>query len=78
MTVTSPVFPQSAAARDVTPGAIVPVRYPVTLPAEFSPGEYVLDICVIVADSGQPVVGSQAGTSEPVECLPLPVTVTGP
>jgi uncharacterized membrane protein len=78
MTVTSPVFPQLVAARDVAPGAIVSVRYPVTLPTEFSRGEYVLDVCLTVADSGQPVLGAQAGMSEPVECLPLPVTVTGP
>jgi hypothetical protein len=78
MTVTSPVFPQSAAARDVAPGAIVPVRYSVTLPAGLNPGEYLLDICLTVADSGEPVVGAQAGTSETVECLPLSVTVASP
>jgi hypothetical protein len=76
MTVTSPVFPQSAAARDVAPGAIVPVRYPVTLPVTLSPGEYVLDICLTVADSGQPVAGTWANTSELIDCLPLSIMVT--
>jgi hypothetical protein len=76
MTVTSSVFPQSAAARDVASGAVVPVRYPLSLPAGLTPGEYSLDVCLTVVDSGQPVLGIRADTSELIECLPLFIMVT--
>jgi hypothetical protein len=48
------------------------------LPATLPPGQYSLDVCLTVAASGQPVVGARADTSEPVECLPLPVTLNSP
>jgi hypothetical protein len=78
LSVTSAVLPQSVAARDVAAGAVVSARYPMSLPATLPPGQYSLDVCLTVAASGQPVVGARADTSEPVECLSLPITVTGP
>ncbi len=78
MTVSFPVFPQSATARDAASGAVVPIQYPLSLPSDLPSGEYSLDVCLTVADSGQPVPGVQAATGESVECLSLPMTVTAP
>ncbi len=77
LSVTSPVLPQPVAARDVAVGAVVPARYPLSLPVNLPPGQYSLDVCLTVATGGQPVIGVRADTSEPIECLSLPVTVTG-
>jgi hypothetical protein len=77
LSVTSPVLPQPVAARDVAAGAVVPARYPLSLPVNLPPGQYSLDVCLTVATGGQPVVGIRADTSEPIECLSLPVAVTG-
>jgi hypothetical protein len=77
LSVTSPVLPQPVAARDVAAGAVVSARYPLSLPATLPPGQYSLDVCLTVATDGQPVTGVRADTSEPIECLSVPVTVTG-
>lgn len=78
LAVTSAVFPRSAAARDVASGAVTAVRYPLTLPGSLTPGEYLLEVCLTIVSSGEPVAGITAGNSEPIECLPLPVRVIGP
>jgi hypothetical protein len=78
MTMSFPVFPESATARDVAAGAVVPVQYPLSLPTDLPYGEYSLEVCLTVADGGQPVPGVQAATSEPLECLSLPMPVTTP
>jgi hypothetical protein len=78
LSVTSAVLPQPVAARDVAAGAVVSARYPLSLPATLPPGQYSLDVCLTVASDGQPVTGVRADTLEPVECLPLPITLNSP
>ena len=78
LVVVSPVFPPTAAARDLAPGAVVPVDYALELPGTLAPGPYGLDVCLRLAGSGQPVAGLQDGTSEPIECLRLSVEVKAP
>jgi hypothetical protein len=78
LSVTSAVLPQPVAARDVAAGAVVSARYLLSLPATLSQGQYSLDVCLTVTGDGQPVTGVRADTSEPVECLPLPVILNSP
>jgi hypothetical protein len=51
-------------ARDVTQGTVIPVRYPLPLPATLPPGEYTLQACLVAP-----------GGNQTLDCLPLPVKV---
>ncbi len=77
LTVAHPILPQSLAIGDVARGSIVPVHYPVSLPTSVMPGEYVLNVCLAIASSGQLLPGTVADTSESIECLSLPITIKG-
>jgi hypothetical protein len=74
--VSHPVLPGCLAARDLAPGAAVPARYSLPLPATLPPGEYTLQVCLTAGSGGQPVAGRQQGeASRPLDCLPLAVKV---
>ena len=74
--VAHPVLPGCLAARDLAPGAIVPVRYSLSLPATLPPGNYTLQACLTAGSGGQPVAGTQqGGASKALDCLPLAVNV---
>jgi 4-amino-4-deoxy-L-arabinose transferase-like glycosyltransferase len=59
-----PVLPGCLAARDLAAAAVVPVRYPLSLPATLPPGAYTLQACLTAAGGGQTL-----------DCLPLAVNV---
>jgi hypothetical protein len=75
-TVSHPVLPGCLAARDLTPGTTVPVRYSLSLPPTLPPGAYTLQVCLTAGSGGQPVAGTQqGGASQSLDCLPLAVKV---
>lgn len=61
---TFPVLPPSLATADLRPGQLIPVDYPLSLPAGLSPGKYSLKTCLVL------IVNKQE-----VSCLPLTVDV---
>lgn len=75
--VTQPMLPAEVTGQAWARGVVIPVPYPVLLPATAAPGEYALEVCLAVAGQNQPLPGAVAGTAKTVECLPLSVTVTG-
>ncbi len=76
ITASHPVLPGCLAARDLAPGATVPVRYSLSLPPTLAPGAYTLQACLTAGGGGQPVAGMQQGdASKPLDCLPLAVNV---
>jgi len=70
-----PILPRCLAAGDLTPGALIPVRYSRSLPTSLPPGAYTLKACLTTPGGGQIVTGQQSGASQPLDCLPLPVSV---
>ncbi len=75
-TATYPVLPLCQGGRDLMPETLAPVRYPLALPPTLPPGAYTLKVCVTAGSAGEAVTGTRAGgASQPLDCLPLPVTV---
>jgi hypothetical protein len=71
-----PALPYCLTTPDLTPGTVMPVRYPLSLPAALPPGAYTLKACLIAPGGGQIIAGTQPGeASQPLDCLPLPVNV---
>jgi hypothetical protein len=70
-----PLLPPAASLSELRSGVVVPLSYPVTLPAATPPGDYRLKACLTVAANSQPVFAVSADGAEVLECLPLPVTV---
>ncbi len=75
--VTQPMLPAEVTGQAWARGAVIPVPYPVLLPAAAAPGEYALDVCLAIAGQNQPLPGVVTGTAKTVECLPLSITVAG-
>lgn len=59
-----PVLPASLATAELRPGKLISVDYPLSLPANLSPGTYSLNVCLTVAVNRQDV-----------SCLPLTVEI---
>lgn len=59
-----PVLPPSLATATIRPGQLIPADYPLSLPADLSPGRYALNVCLTVAANKQDV-----------SCLPLTVEI---
>jgi hypothetical protein len=51
-------------ASDLAPGTVIPVRYPLSLPAALPAGDYTLKACLVAP-----------GGEQTLDCLPLPVKV---
>lgn len=77
LTTSQPMLPPAVTDQDWAQGAVMPVRYPVAMPADVQPGQYALDVCLVVAGSDEVIPGTPAGTAQPADCLPLSVKVTG-
>jgi len=75
---TQPVFPNLTTTGTLKRGEVVPIQYPVSVPTALPAGNFLLDICLTMSANGQPVAGTVSSTSEPVECLSLPVTIESP
>lgn len=71
-----PAFPDITTTQGLKSGTVIPIQYPVSVPKKLSSGEYMLEICLVVATNGQPLMGTMAQTSEPVTCVPLPITIS--
>jgi hypothetical protein len=77
LTTVQPLLPAWVTSREWGRGAVLPIPYPLSLPATVQPGQYTLDVCLAVAGSEQVLPGVVAETGQPVECWPLSLTVTG-
>jgi hypothetical protein len=77
LTISQPMLSPAVADYDWAQGAVIPMRYPFSVPANAQPGQYALDVCLAIAGSGQVIPGARDGTAQPVDCLPLSVKVTG-
>jgi hypothetical protein len=75
LTTPHPILPPCLTSGDLTPGALIPVRYSRSLPTSLPPGVYTLKACLTAPGGGQVVTGKQSGTAQPLDCLPLPVSV---
>jgi hypothetical protein len=74
MTANNPVLP-CLTARDLIPGGVLTVHFPLSLPAALPPGAYTLQVCLATPAGKQRVTITQSGVSQTLDCLPLSVNV---
>ncbi len=73
LTLTQPMFPDLPTKQTLKRAEVIPMQYPISVPASLSGGEFLLDICLTMTANGQAVVGTVSNTSESIECVSLPV-----
>jgi hypothetical protein len=78
LTSIQPMLPDLPAAQTLKRAEVIPMQYPISVPASLPSGEFWLDICLTMAANGQAVVGTVSSASESIECVSLPLTIRRP